>query len=78
MSAIAVLLPGHAAIGEACPFRSKSNTAFAFVKVFGDEKINIDNESQVCMHHVVVRCSLQAMPMTLAMTLAGGSKCDNT
>lgn len=36
------------------------------------------------MHHVVVGCSLQAMQMswmmmtmTLAMTLAGGSKCDN-
>lgn len=42
-----MLLPGYAAIGEACPFRSKNYTGFELVKVFGDEKLNIDDESQV-------------------------------
>ena len=45
-----MLLPGYAAIGEACPFRSKSNTALAFVKLFGDEKSTLTMNRRYMRH----------------------------
>jgi hypothetical protein len=65
-----VLLPVHAAIGNARPFRSNSKTTFAFVRAFEIAKNSVGNQSHSSKHALSVMRQLLSVMRQFA---AGGA-----